>query len=212
MNTFFVLKALLPLEKLVLQVLLQYFSSDSCSVETWLLIKQSFVTPAPEQCNAVTWQQGKNWGQYVMHCSCITCLPKIPFQVWWGPAEASRNVEGVNLKNGCMSKSTAQCTLGQVYSLYLQVMQALLMLSKQQTSKQIKSCFFYFQNFFGCIDFVCIELTLPPGLPLPLYLHVGFQVNTQHVLSINVGLLSNTQMTKKLLVGWVFVVLLCFFS
>lgn len=34
MKTFFVLKALLPLEKLVLQVLVQYFSFDSCSVET----------------------------------------------------------------------------------------------------------------------------------------------------------------------------------
>lgn len=164
MHTLFVLKALLPLEKLVLQVLLQYFSSDSCSVETWVLIKQSLVTPAPVQCNAVTWQQGKNWGQYVMHCSCITCLPKIPFQVWWGPAEAPRYVDGVNLKNGWMSKNTTQCTLRQVYSLYLQVMKALLMLSKQQTNKQIKSCFFYFQLFFCCIDFVCIE-TYPSFRP-----------------------------------------------
>lgn len=148
MKTSFVPKALLPLGKLVLQVLLQYFCFDSCSVETWLLIKQSFVTPAPVQCNAVTWQQEQDWGQYVMLCSCITCLPKIPLQVWWGPAEASRYVDGVNLKNGWMDKNTAQCTLRQVYSLYLQVMQALLMLSKQQTNKQIKPCFVYFQQYF----------------------------------------------------------------
>lgn len=162
MNTFFVLKALLPLEKqLVLQVLLQYFSSDSCSVETWVLIKQSFVTPAPGQCNAVTWQQGKNWGQYVMHCSCISCLPKIPFQVWWGPAEASRYVGGVNLKNGWMSKNTAQCTLRQVYSLYLQVMQALLMLSKQQTNKQTnKKLLFLFPSSF-LLYRLCLYRNLP---------------------------------------------------
>lgn len=41
--------ALLPLEKIVLQVLLQYFNFDSRSVETLLLIKQSFVTPASVQ-------------------------------------------------------------------------------------------------------------------------------------------------------------------
>lgn len=144
MKTFFVLTALLPLEKLVLQVLLQYFSFDSCSVETWLLIKHSFVTPAPVQCNAVTCQQEKNWGQYAMHCSCITCLPKIPLQVWWGAAEASRYVDEVNLMKGWMDKNTAQCTLRQVYSLYLRVMQALLMLSKQQK----KCCLFYFQQYF----------------------------------------------------------------
>lgn len=151
MKTFFVLKALLPLEKLVLQVLLQYFSFDSCSVETWLLIKQSFVTPAPVQCNAVTCQQEKKWGQYAMHCSCITCLPKIPLQVWWGAAEAPRYVDEVNPMNGWMDKNTAQCTLRQVYSLYLQVMQALLMLSKQQK----KCCLFYFQQYF------CLYTNLP---------------------------------------------------
>ena len=46
---FFVLTVLLPLEKLILQVLQQYFNFDSCSVETLLLIKQSFVTPASVQ-------------------------------------------------------------------------------------------------------------------------------------------------------------------
>lgn len=207
MKTFFVLKALLPLEKLVLQVLLQYFSFDSCSAETWQLIKQSFVTPAPAQCNAVTSQQEKNWGQYVMHCSCITCLPKIPLQAWWGPDEASRYVDGVNLKNGWMDKNTAGCTLRQVYSLYLRVMQALLVLSKQQTNKQTESWFFYSQQYF------CLYRNSPflqASLSLPLYFHVGFQGNTHHVLSINVGLLSNTQMTKKLWVGGVFVVWFCF--
>lgn len=164
MNTFFVLKALLPLEKLVLQVLLQYFSFDSCSVETWLLIKQSFVTPAPAQCNAVTCQQEKNRGQYVMHCSCITCLPKTPLQAWWGPAEASRYVGGVNLKKGWMDKNTAQCTWRQVHSLYLQVMQALLVLSKQQTNQK-KSCFFHFRQIFVCTETYPSFRPASPSLP-----------------------------------------------
>lgn len=80
--------------------------------------------------------EGKNRGQYVMHCSCLTCLPKLPLQVWWGPAEASWYVDEVNLMNGWMDKNTAQCTLTQVYSLYLQVTQALLTLSKQKQQKK----------------------------------------------------------------------------
>lgn len=101
-----------------------------------------------------------------------------------------------------MDKNTAQCTLTQVYSLYLQVTQALLTLSKQKQQK--KMLLILFPTVF------VQKLTLPSGLPHPLYLHVGFQVNTHHVVSM-VGLLSNTQMTKKLLVGWVYLVLLFFF-
>lgn len=56
MKTFFVLMAPLPLEKIVLQVLLQYFNFDSCPVETLLLIKQSFVTSASvqQQCGLIS--------------------------------------------------------------------------------------------------------------------------------------------------------------
>lgn len=147
--------------------------------------------------------EGKNRGQYVMHCCCLTCFPKLPLQVWWGPAEASRYVDEVNLMNGWMDKNTAQCTLTQVYSLYLQVTQALLTHSKQK--QKTKMLLVLLPTIFLFVQ----KLTLLSGLPHPLYLHVGFQVNTHHVVSM-VGLLSNTQMTKKLLVGWVFLVLLFF--
>lgn len=150
MKTFFVLKALLPLEKLVLQVLSQYFSFDSCSVETWLLIKHSFVTPAPVQCDAVTCQQEKNWGQYAMHCSCITCLPKISLKVWWGAAEASRYVDEVNLMNGWMDKNTAQCTLRQVYSFCKSCRHCWCLANNKKNC-----CLFYFQQYF------CLYTNLP---------------------------------------------------
>lgn len=73
MKTFFVV--MLPLGKIVLWVLLQYFNFDNCSVETLQPIEQSFSTIAMQS------HISKNQGQYVMHHSCITYLSKIPLQI-----------------------------------------------------------------------------------------------------------------------------------